>query len=189
MEYRITTDLTTEPVTLEEAKAQIVADYTADDDLITAKIKTARQWLEQYTGLAFGEKTIQAYYDYLDEEYALPIGPIIGNVTSITRTVNGVDTVLTTSDYWITGLNYPVFSFGQVWTSCGRSKTSYSIIYQAGYNDSNPLPSPIKEAILKLTAELYRDRENTITGAVNSVSMIPHNVRALVSPYRRNVLI
>jgi len=187
MEYRITTDLTAEPVTLEEAKAQIVAANDEDDALITSKIKTARQWLESYTGLAFGEKTVEAYYDYLDTDYSLPIGPIIGNVTSITRTANDVDTVLTTSDYWVRGLQFPVFEFDRVWTSCGQARTSHKIIYQAGFTDENPLPEPIKEAILKLVSELYRDRENTISGTINT--MLPYHVRSLVSPYRRNVLI
>jgi uncharacterized phiE125 gp8 family phage protein len=188
MEYRITTDLVIEPVTLAEAKAQIVADYTIDDTLITNKIKTARQWLENYTGLAFGEKTIRAYYDFLDTDFSLPIGPIIGDITSVTRTVSGTDTVLVANtDYWVTGYGYPVLDFTNVWTSCGRARTSYSVIYQAGYNEDNLLPEPIKEAILKLTAELYRDRENTISGTINT--MLPYHVRSLVSPYRRNVLL
>lgn len=198
MEYRITADLIVEPVTLEEAKAQIVADYEIDDALITAKIKTARQWIENYTGLAFGAKTIQAYYDYLDTDYSLPIGPVIGDITSVTRSIAGTDTVLVAgTDYWVHGLSYPTLCFNNVWSSCGRVSSSYSVIYQAGYVPStldgetltynNPIPEPLKEAILKLTAELYRDRENTISGTINT--MLPYHVRSLVSPYRRNVLL
>jgi uncharacterized phiE125 gp8 family phage protein len=192
MQIKIITDLTTEPVTLAEAKSQIVMDQTIDDVLITSKIKVARQWLEQYTGLAFGEKTIKVYYDSFDTDYSLPIGPVIGELTTVTRLANGstgqpTSTVLTTSDYWVSGLDYPTLEFTKVWTSCGLSKVAYTVEYQAGYDDENPLPEPIKEAILKLTAELYRDRENTVSGTINT--MLPYHVRSLVSPYRRNVLL
>jgi uncharacterized phiE125 gp8 family phage protein len=192
MEYRITTDLAIEPVSLAEAKAHIVVDYTIDDVMLLSKIKAARQWLEQYTGLAFGEKTIQAYYDYNDSEYGLPIGPVIlANgiplITSITRTVNGVATLLTSSDYVLYGLGFPQFTFTQVWCSCGLARSSYQIVYQAGYNVDNPLPEAIKEAICKLTAEFYRDRENSSAGSNVVSRILPHNVRSLVSPYVRNV--
>lgn len=185
MTYKILTDISTEPVTLEEAKAHLVVDFSEDDALLTGKIKAAREWLEQYTGLAFAQKTIKVQYDSTDDNYLLPIGPVIGDITTVQRIVNGETTTLTSSDYWFTGFEFPTLQFERVWTSYGSCRTAYAVTYNAGFNTDNPLPQVLKEAICKLTAELYRDRENSISGTINT--MLPHNVRALVSLYRRQV--
>jgi len=184
MEVRILTDLTVEPVTLTEVKDQLAIDYDTDDDQLSSMIKAARQYCEEYTQKAFGAKTVDVYFDAEDTDFELPIGPFI-SLTSITRTVNGSNTTLTTSDYLVYGRDYPRYQFNKVWTTCGVSPAYHTVVYQAGYADG-ACPEPIKQAIVKLTAELYENKENSVSGTI--IGLVPNHVRSLLSPYRRNVL-
>lgn len=45
----------TEPLTLEQAKAQLRIVDESEDELISAAIVDARGWIENYTGRAFAE--------------------------------------------------------------------------------------------------------------------------------------
>ena len=65
MEIRIKTDLTTEPVSTDEAKQFIKFAYdtvTDEVDLLEQLIKAVRTYIERSTGLTFSEKTIEANF-------------------------------------------------------------------------------------------------------------------------------
>jgi hypothetical protein len=83
-------DLTTEPLSLAEAKAAMKVNFTDDDAFITDLIKTARLWLENYTGRQLGTKVIKLVVDMTAHDwYELP-GPVTGLV-SVTMGCDCVD--------------------------------------------------------------------------------------------------
>lgn len=75
LQIQVIEDLTTEPVTLSEAKQYLQIDYTDFDDLLNNLIKVARVSSEKNSGLAYGPKTIQITGNS-QEDKIYPIGPI-----------------------------------------------------------------------------------------------------------------
>jgi hypothetical protein len=72
----VTADLAAEPVTLAEFKSYAHVTYTDDDTVLTAILKSARIFLENYTGKSFGEKTIQIALGTSGRGINLPKGPV-----------------------------------------------------------------------------------------------------------------
>jgi len=73
--YTIITDVQTEVITVEEAKAFMTIDYPDFDSLIEMLISAARCEAEKYTGLSIGIREIQLAGDYTDESVYLPFAP------------------------------------------------------------------------------------------------------------------
>ena len=144
IQYRIVTDLATEPVTIEEFKQHARIDFDTDDNLIEDYIKAARQELEQYSQLSFGNKTIKLMALRLPKNYRLMYGPVsaITSPTGLTlfgdivKDGNGEDVEITYTTSWTGGL-----------------------------------PLPIKVAICQHAAGLYINRENVLTGLNPSTLM------------------
>lgn len=144
MYIKIVSDLTTEPVSLSDAKLWMrIADYTSDDTLITSLIKSSRILLEQFTGLSFGTKTIEATFD-ITNEADIPYSPL-QSMTSVYRRDNNTWTLMTNNvDYWILNDSIKVAFPGL-----------YKLTYQAGYAS---LPESLKTDIKVITAWQYENR-------------------------------
>lgn len=82
VQYRVVTDLATEPVTLEFFKEHARIDFDTDDTIITAYIKAARIYLEQWAQLSFGVKTINLKALRLPCNYKLMYGYVDAITTS-----------------------------------------------------------------------------------------------------------
>lgn len=82
VQYRVVTDLATEPVTLAFFKEHARIDFDTDDTIITAYIKAARIYLEQWAQLSFGVKTINLKALYLPSNYKLMYGYVNTITTS-----------------------------------------------------------------------------------------------------------
>ena len=67
-----------EPITLLEAKnyCRVDNDNNVDDDLLNLMIVSCRMLCEEFTGLSFGKKTIEYFYDSYDMKIKLPYGPV-----------------------------------------------------------------------------------------------------------------
>jgi hypothetical protein len=82
VQYRVITDLLTEPVTVDFFKLHAHIDFDTDDNLIISYLKSARQELEQFSQMSFGVKTINLKALYLPKNYKL----MYGYVNTITTT-------------------------------------------------------------------------------------------------------
>lgn len=144
MYVKIITDLSVEPVTLQEAKDWMkVVDYTYDDSMITNLIKSTRILLEEYTGLSFGTKTIEAIYD-IKEVSEVPYSPL-QSMTSVYRRNNEAWELMNVNqDYWIIADSIKVAYPGM-----------YKLRYQAGYTT---LPEALKTDIKVLVGWQYENR-------------------------------
>ena len=143
----VTTDLATEPVTLQEAKDWMAVKTTEEDDIIEDLITRARQMVEKYTGLSFGEKEITAviHADGCGTPYALPYGPTI----SITSVLNRV--AFSSSEVMVDGEDYQL----QAGLFICRVEGLMEIVYEAGFLE---LPEELKGDILRVVAWLFQNR-------------------------------
>lgn len=76
IQYHVITDLTEEPVDIDFFKAHAHIDWNTDDNLIASYIKSARQYLERWSQLSFGEKTMKVTALRLPANHRLMFGPV-----------------------------------------------------------------------------------------------------------------
>jgi hypothetical protein len=75
IQYRVITDLDSEPVSVDFFKQWARIDFNTDDELIESILKSARQYLEQWSQLSFGEKTIRFTAIKVPNNWQLMFGP------------------------------------------------------------------------------------------------------------------
>jgi len=76
VQYSVIEDLATEPVTLDFFKQHARIDFDTDDTLCATYLKSARQYLEQWSQLSFGVKTIGLTALSLPKNYKLMFGKV-----------------------------------------------------------------------------------------------------------------
>ena len=176
MKVTVTTDLTTEPVTIDEAKLWMrIVDYTTDDDLITELITSTRKHLEKYTGLSFGEKTIEAIMTNDRFTFELPYGPVI-TVSSVEKW-DGDEwiTLVDETDYYVVDDCLQVYSYSK-----------FRVTYTAGYEE---LPEDLKTDIKVLVAWQYKNRGlNFQADTDNTISQHPYQTLLNAKQYRKVVI-
>lgn len=182
---KIFTAPTHEPVTLIEAKDHLRVDHADDDALISALIVAARQWCEEYTGRQFMTSTWDWTLDEFASLFSVPRPPL-QSVTSVKYLdSDGVEQTLVSTAYRVDAISEPgriALDYDQSWPSTYSVLNAVTVRFVAGYTT---VPEPIRQAVLIMVGELYENREDTIALTINSV---PFGVRALLGPYRVNLL-
>lgn len=162
---KLITDMTTEPITLAEAKRHLRIDesYTDEDDDILDWIKSARLKAEKHTGRSLGTKTLELISDKFPavDYIEIPKGPV-QSVTSIIYTDKEEAEHTFGSDNYVTNLDIvtPIIKLkhGKSWPSDTLYPTgAIRIRYVAGYT---VIPSDIKSAIKLEVGDFYINREN-----------------------------
>ena len=82
MKVVITTDITLEPVTLEEVKEALRVTGTGHDDELDRLITDARMYIERAIDTSVSERTLEVTSDTELEEFELPFGPVSDLVES-----------------------------------------------------------------------------------------------------------
>lgn len=181
MAWQITTQPTGEPVTLEEAKLHLRVDTDADDALITALIKAARQWCEDFQNRSYITQTITWKLDEFPEEFIVP-RPKLQSVASIKYIdTNGTEQTLDGSYYDVDIYSEPArisLAYGKSWPALRGDINSVEVIYNAGYGDADSVPDRIKAAIKLFIAHLYENRENV---SLAKYEEMPLGVESLLS--------
>ncbi len=123
----------------------------------------------------------------------LPCPPFI-SLTSITyEDQNGVDQVLDASGWNATEEGVSP-AFGDVWPSGRIAADAIRLQYQAGYvapsgatlPPPNPVPAPIRQAMLMLISHWYNHRDAVVgVEARDSSTELPLGVANLLAPYRK----
>lgn len=154
--YEVIADLATEPVLPAFFKLHARIDYNTDDELITSYIKSARQYLEQWSQLSFGTKTIRFTALKVPAKWKLMFGPY---------------TAIAGTDYTLFGNDILV-----------EAGTDVDIELTSGW----ALPEAVKIAICKRAAGDYCIRENYIIsdkGAIQTPDMLYDEAQKLLQPY------
>lgn len=185
MTFIITTPPAVEPVTLDDARAQVRVTAMQEDALLTRLVEAARQHVERAIRRAL---ITQSWRLYLDDwppgrVVRLPATPV-QEVASITVfDADGMPVELDPADYEVDGQGTPARL--KVKAGVGGSSKALNgieIDFTAGYGDAGEdVPAALRQAILLLVAHWYEHREAGIDAATAS---IPFGFDALVAGYR-----
>jgi uncharacterized phiE125 gp8 family phage protein len=190
MNPRIVTQPTYEPVTLGEAYQHLRIDYDSDtpedSTLINAYITAARVYCENFLGMTLPKKVLELNVLESADEVYLPNGPIL-SVTQATyetyetvQNSDGDDEILPTeheTTYTLNTFTGKVSGFGVKPTATNNFK----IRYEAGFEESSPIPKDIKIAMLLLIGHYYEHREEA---SEKPLSSIPNGVDSILRPNR-----
>jgi len=188
---RLITAPAVEPITLVEARLHLRIDAAgsppihADDTLVTALIKTARNYLDGREGRLGRALITQTWELVLDKfpvnEMRIPLPPL-QSVTSVKYDPpsGGEQTVLS-SNYIVDAVSSPgwiVPVTGFAWPATMDTINAVRVRFVSGYGDeASDLPDPIKQAMLLMLGHLYDNRGD------EEMPGFPPAIDALLSPY------
>lgn len=185
-------DLQSEPVKIDDIYNYIRLDETnigLETALVQSMIVSARQLCEQKTNMAFGEKTLEAYFQKDEVDYPvgskiytlqLPFSPH-SDVTSVVCTdeAGTVYTLVKDTDYKVVGNKVFELQF-----KAGFIYETFTVTYKAGFGiqtqgkTTDIIPEILPMAIRKQVAQWYDNRadyEQTLSSEVrrmlNSISL------------------
>lgn len=196
----VTSAPASEPVTLNEMKLWLRVDDTADDDLITALIVTARESAEKFTKRAFINQTIETTIDRFPSRYAAVYYPEftelsreavtntrdyiqlvrlpISSVSSVQYydTSDSINTFSSDNYYLDTPSGRLILKYSKSWPTSTRDQAAVLITAVHGYGaTASSIPSAIKDAIKMHVMRMYDKR---------SVCDMPEDCKMLLSQYR-----
>jgi len=190
MGIRVTVEPTVEPITLTQAKSHLRVDSTADDDLITALIKSARRSAEIETNRSLITQTLQltmcnwpSYRGVIE----LPRSRV-QSISSVKYTdTGGTQQTISASNYQIDltvdpARLAPVYDY--TWPSV-QSDTfeAVEITYVAGYGDAGSDVEPeIVQAMYLMLTHLYENR-SAVACEGNPVE-VPMGAKFLLAHHR-----
>lgn len=160
----------------------VEAATTAEDDLLTAIIQAAREYVEDITRRTLLTQTWEYYLDKFpeDKDYIkLPFGNL-QSVTSITyKDSDGTETTLVeNTDYIVEtngrGCGRIVLCYGISWPSATLYPSNpITITFISGWTAAASIPFKIIAAIKMACSDLYENRESQIIG--NTVQTYQEN--------------
>ena len=166
------------------------AATTAEDDLLTAIIQAAREYVEDVTRRAL---LTQTWYYYLnefpsDKDYiVLPFGNL-QSVTSIKyKDSDGTETTMTvTTDYLVEtngeGYGRIVLPYGGSWPSATLYPSNpITIEFVCGWTAAANIPSKIRTAAKMICSDLYENREAQIVNPTMEPYSVNKTVAALLT--------
>lgn len=178
-----------EPVTLEEAKAQLRIDGDEEDALLATLITVARLHIERSLDRCL---ITQSWAWYLDAwpralHIALPMAPVQAVTAITTFAVDDAESAFDADDYFVDADGEParvVLRGALAWPTPGRRANGIKVAFTAGYGDTGgDVPAPLRQALLMLVAHWQERREPVALDA--APLEVPATVAALLAPYRR----
>jgi uncharacterized phiE125 gp8 family phage protein len=179
-------------ITLAEAKAhlRILSDVHPDDNYISTLITAAREWCEEYTGIAIGTQTLEIALDAFPT--AIRLVPMVQSVTSVKYIdVSGIEQIVTATDYIVDNYSSPAWIVpvaNKIWPSITNTANAVKIRFIAGFDVAAPCPKPIIAAMQLLIGNFYENRQEDVLGNTRiSFNSLPTGVYSLLQPYRINL--
>lgn len=151
-----------EPIDLEEAKDALRVDYDDSDDLITAYLQAAREWVEKRIQLKLAVETWEFVIDkFPTNEIKLPFVPVV-SVTSIKYDdADGNEQTVSPSTYALDSTSTSAWIFSEVsWPSTIDAFNSVRIRFVAGFQDTSLMPGPVRAAVILKLKELFDGEDN-----------------------------
>lgn len=187
MRIVVSTPPETEPVSVEDAKAQERIDGSAQDDLVAKMIAAARGEAERVTGRSLITQTLKLYMDGWPCEgvIRLPRGPV-SEVSSVQyRDAEGTMQTLASSSYQVS-LSGDVAriapAYGTSWPSLRGTLDDVVVTYTAGYGDAEDVEPSIVAAVRMIFGALWANREDFVTGTI--ATPLPVASARLLGKYR-----
>jgi uncharacterized phiE125 gp8 family phage protein len=184
MRLRLVTPPAAEPVTLAEAKAHLRIEGAEDDAYVTALIQAARQHVEEVCWRGLVTQEWEAVLEgFPDGALELPKGNL-ASIASITYVDSaGATQTLAPATYEADTVSVPgrlLLAYGQSWPSTRCQWDAVRVRYTVGWA-AGEVPTPIRQALLLLVAQLYEHRTVDEDRALSRPSF---TVDVLLAPYR-----
>ena len=192
---RLITAPAVEPITLIEARLHLRLDAEGsplahpDDDIVTALISTAREYMDGRDGILGRCLITQTWELVLDEfpsaEIKVPLPPL-QTISSIKYDdADGIERTITASNYLVDtssqpGWVVPISTY--TWPSTLDGINTVRVRFVAGYGVAVDVPVRIKQAMLLLIGHWYQQRESVLVGPI--ATDLPMGVDALLTPLR-----
>ena len=161
-----------EPLSLAEIKLDRGVEHTLHDDLLTALIRSAREYVENYCSLSLVTQTRELILDQFDAIVVLPYGPV-QSVSSVAYIdTNGVTQTLASTD-WIAVVNRyaatVTSAYSKYFPATRYEMNAVTITYVAGYaplsgsptDYASNIPPGVLTAMKLLIGSWYENREAT----------------------------
>jgi len=174
--HAVTVAAASEPITIEQARAQTRYDSAANDTALTIYIASARAHVEAYCGTPLVSRTVTVKCDSFDDFASFPVLPLTSISSIAYLDTAGASQTLSTDVYEVRtdGLTASIaLKYGQSWPSI-RDGSRITVTAVAGYAS---IPDDIKHALLLLVAQGDSERETEVRGA-----------HALLANHRRGVV-
>jgi uncharacterized phiE125 gp8 family phage protein len=188
MADKIITSATFEPISVADAGEYLrVDDLVADTALLGSLITASRQAVEQFLNRYIAEQTVETAYNGFSAELVLS-SPVI-SVTSVKYLdSNGTEQTLATNQYLVDTYSEPAVitpAYNVTYPATYPVPNSVKVRYVVGFTsggspDTNPLPKPIRHAMMLIIGDLYANRE----GQSDKAYQINPTVQNLLFPYR-----
>ena len=164
-EHKTTSGPSSEPVTLNQLKAQlrIETTFTDDDSLLESLITSSREAVEAILGKVLMDQPVVAKLDEFpkDDYFELPTPPV-SSVTSLTYfDDDNVSQTFSSSKYSLNDYCDPqriVRNTDEDWPTTYDRWDAVTVTYQAGYASASAVPATVKAVIKMLAAELFEKR-------------------------------
>jgi len=188
MNWVVETGPETEPVSLAELKTFSRITTSAEDDLLTGFIVSARMAAEEYTGRAFIEQTIKALMDFWPGDVIdLPRPPLISITKVFTLDEDDAETEYSSSSYYCIPSAQPgkliIKQSVSEPENTSRDYSGFGIRYKAGYGTvSSDVPEIIRDGIKLWAAAIYSTR-------VVDPKNPPPEAKSKLDLYRRSSLV
>jgi len=169
-------DLAMPAVSLAEAQAYVRIETGEEEAVLAGLLRTATSMCEQFTGRVLISRGFSETVRSCGEWQRLALTPVRSIESVETVGTDGVATVLPAGAYAI-----DIDSAGDGWVRMmqGLGETRLRVSGTAGMAvDSNGVPEPLRQGIVRLTAHLFNSRDG---GGGDP----PAAVTALWRPYRR----
>lgn len=184
MTLRIYTAPAAEPVSLAEAKQHLKLSGTADDTLLTRRIKAATSACEEYARRAFVTQTWDLAFDGRPDGRELQLlRPPLVSVTSVTAyDTAGAAATVSAADYEVDLFAGRILLKESAdWPTSLRPTNGLIVRYVAGYGAAAAVPEAIKYAIEE-TVRAWYDLDEA--GSIEERLRLPVLARAALKPYR-----
>lgn len=192
MPTKVITASTYEPISVADVAEYLrVDDLAVDQDLLENLITAARQYLEQHLNRPLAIQTLEEALT----GWANPIvlDSSLQSVTSIKYIdINGAEQTLASNQYLVDTYAEPAqitpaynVTYPELYDVPNNVKVRYVAGYTSGGSpDTNPLPKPIRFAMMLVIGDLYANREAAVTGTTYTVNPTVQN---LLQFYRLNM--
>ena len=187
MSYKVSSEGTTEPITLAEAKLHLKIEtaVTEDDALIGDIITVARRKVEKDTNRKLVPTVFILYEDCFPDYFELWKLPVTA-ISSVQYIDSDGATQTVSSDTYVTDIvSEPAriaLDDSNSWPTPATRINSVLVNFTGGYATAADAPEPLKQAMLLLIGQFYENREQDIVG--RQVNTLPTGYDFLVELWR-----
>lgn len=174
-----------EPVTLAEVKAHLRLDTDDEDALLSALVRTARQYMEAETGLCLIVRLLRLYLDDWPEGRVIQIarGPVQAIEMLTVYDDFGAPVDVNTAGYVLDGAARLARLVLPERPATARAMNGIEIDFTVGFGESGAdVPDTLKRALLLHVAAMFELRG--VLAVEDQPGAVPEGYDRLVAPWR-----